>query len=199
MKLQLPIATSHIAMMSVSWLPIHRWTATACLVICFASWPLPAQAAPTVSYFYPDAAAASMNIVVNFLGSGFLSTDTVTTSSSDIVVGPTIVTDASGAVVTAPTTGSVLSTVFFFIKPSAAPATGITVTVGGTTAAYPFAIVIPSPDPNVPPAGSRTLTGRRSAGPRSSGASPSGRAGRCLSARPIPMPLRQVTKVSSRP
>ncbi len=149
--------------MTVSGPLIHRWTAVAFLVICCASLPLPAQAAPTVSYFYPDAAAASMNIVVTFVGSGFLSTDTVSTSSSDIVVGPTIVTDASGTVVTTPTTGSVLSTVFF-IKPSAAPATGIAVTAGGTTAPHPFAIVIPSPDPNVPPAGSGILTDRTKRG-----------------------------------
>jgi len=99
----------------------------------------------SVSYFTPDAAAAGMHVPVTFVGS-FCWAPTVTTSSSDIVVGPSIVTDATGAVVTQ--NGTVLSTMFF-VKPDARPKTGITVTVDGTTLSQTFDIVIPAPDPNL--------------------------------------------------
>ena len=99
----------------------------------------------SVSYYSPDAAAAGINVPVTFVGS-FCSAPTVTTSSTDIVVGPSIVTDATGAVVTQ--NGTVLSTMFF-VKPDARPKTGITVTVDGTTLSQTFDIVIPAPDPNL--------------------------------------------------
>ncbi|MGH7404527.1 MAG: DUF2341 domain-containing protein [Candidatus Methylomirabilales bacterium] len=112
-----------------------------------------------VSYFTPDAAAAGMNIPVTFVGS-FCSAPTVTTSSADIVVGSSIVTDATGAVVTQD--GKILSTMFF-IKPDARPKTGITVTVDGTTLSQTFDLVIPAPDPNIT-SGTSSLWGRTKRG-----------------------------------
>ncbi|MEE8060684.1 MAG: DUF2341 domain-containing protein [Gemmatimonadales bacterium] len=99
----------------------------------------------TVSYFAPDAAAPGMHVPVTFVG-GICGFPTVTTSSSDIIVGPSILTDAAGAVVTSD--GSVVSTLFF-VKPGAPPTTGITITINGTTLSQTFDIVFPSADPNV--------------------------------------------------
>jgi hypothetical protein len=100
----------------------------------------------SVNYFTPDAAGAGMNVPVIFVGSICQVPATFTTSSSDIVIGPSIVTDATGAVVTQ--NGTTLSTVFF-VKPEARPATGVTVTVDGKTLSQTLDIVMPSPDPNV--------------------------------------------------
>jgi len=100
---------------------------------------------PVVSYFSPDAAAAGMHVPVTFVGA-FCTVPTVTTSSSDIVVGPSILTDETGAVVTQD--GDALSTMFF-VKPSARPATGITVSLDGDPLTQTFDLVVPSPDPNV--------------------------------------------------
>jgi hypothetical protein len=86
-----------------------------------------------------------MHVPVTFVGS-FCAVPTVTTNNSDIIVGPSIVTDATGAVVTQ--NGKALSTMFF-LKPDARPKTGITVTVDGTTLSQTFDIVIPAPDPNL--------------------------------------------------
>jgi hypothetical protein len=112
-----------------------------------------------VGYFTPDAAAAGMNVPVTFVGN-ICAVPTVTTSSSDIVVGPSIVTDAAGAVVTA--NGRALSTVFF-LKPEARPTTGITVSVDGKVLSQTFDIVIPTPDPNAT-SGTVTLSTRTDRG-----------------------------------
>ncbi|MFQ5551499.1 MAG: hypothetical protein ACE5FJ_09725, partial [Gemmatimonadales bacterium] len=112
------------------------------------------------SYFSPDAAAAGMNVPVTFVGN-ICVTPTITTSSSDIIVGPTIVTDANGNVVAAD--GKFLSTVFF-VKPDARPATGITVYADGSPLSDTFDIVIPAPDPNVPASGSGSIGGRTKRG-----------------------------------
>jgi hypothetical protein len=112
-----------------------------------------------VSYFTPDAAASGMNVPVTFVGS-ICQVPTVTTSSTDIVVGPSIVTDSSGNVATA--NGTTLSTVFF-VKPDARPATGITVTVDGKALTQTFDIVLPTPDPNVT-SGTYNLTSRTDRG-----------------------------------
>jgi hypothetical protein len=109
-----------------------------------------------VSYFTPDAAAAGMNVPVTFVGS-VCQVPTVTTSSTDIVVGPVVMTDATGAVVSS--LGKVVSTVFF-VKPDARPATGITVTVDGKLLNQTFDIVVPAPDPN----GGGALSGRTTRG-----------------------------------
>jgi hypothetical protein len=109
-----------------------------------------------VSYFTPDAAAAGMNVPVTFVGS-ICQVPTVTTNSTDIVVGPVVMTDASGNVVTS--LGKVASTVFF-VKPDARPASGITVTVDGKLLNQTFDIVIPAPDPN----GGGALSGRTTRG-----------------------------------
>jgi len=66
----------------------------------------------------PDAAAPGMNINVQIFGTGFDDSTTITTSSSDIVVGPSIVTDETGDSTT--TNGKVLTTVFF-INATATP------------------------------------------------------------------------------
>ncbi len=112
------------------------------------------------SYFSPDAAAAGMNVPVTFVGN-ICVIPTITTSSSDIIVGPTIVTDANGNVVAAD--GKFLSTVFF-VKPDARPATGITVYADGSPFSTTFDIVIPAPDPNVPASGSGSIGGRTKRG-----------------------------------
>jgi hypothetical protein len=114
----------------------------------------------SVSYYSPDAAAAGMHMPVTFVGSFCGASPTVTTSSTDIVVGPSILTDATGAVVASD--GKVLSTMFF-VKPDARPKTGITVTVDGTTLSQTFDLVIPAPDPNIS-SGTGTLSGRTDRG-----------------------------------
>jgi len=74
----------------------------------------------------PDAGAPGMNLEIQFVGNNFGSTTTVTTDSSDIVVGPVLVYDQSGDVVT--TGGSVLKTVFFIS--GSASVQSVEVTVG---------------------------------------------------------------------
>jgi hypothetical protein len=125
----------------------------------FITYGTAGGAGASVSYYSPDAAAAGMHVPVTFVGS-FCTAPTVTTSSSDIVVGPSIVTDATGAVVTQ--NGTVLSTMFF-VKPDARPKNGITVTVDGTTLSQTFDLVIPAPDPNIS-SGTGTLSGRTDRG-----------------------------------
>jgi len=79
-----------------------------------------------------------MNVQVQFIGGGnYNSTDVVSTNSSDIVVGPVVVTDFSGDVVS--TNGKVLSTVFF-INVTASPQ-AVNVTVGGDNLNRLFEIV----------------------------------------------------------
>ncbi|MGH7410861.1 MAG: DUF2341 domain-containing protein, partial [Candidatus Methylomirabilis sp.] len=113
----------------------------------------------SVSYFSPDAATAGMHVPVTFVGS-FCVAPAVTTSSSDIVVGPSILTDATGAVVTQD--GKVLSTMFF-VKPDARPKTGITVSLDGQALSQTFDLVVPAPDPNVT-SGTSSLWGRTKRG-----------------------------------
>ncbi|MGI0028726.1 MAG: DUF2341 domain-containing protein, partial [Nitrososphaera sp.] len=113
----------------------------------------------SVSYFTPDAAAAGMHVPVTFVGS-FCATSTVTTNSSDIIVGPSIVTDETGAVVTQ--NGKVLTTMFF-VKPDARPKTGITVSVDNQVLSQTLDLVIPGPDPNVT-SGTGTLSARSKRG-----------------------------------
>jgi len=74
--------------------------------------------AGNIAFMQPDAAAPGMNINVQFFGTGYDDSTTITTSSSDIVVGPTIVTDKTGDSTT--TNGQVLTTIFF-INASATP------------------------------------------------------------------------------
>ena len=112
------------------------------------------------NYFSPDAAAAGMHVPVTFVGNFCAGLSAVTTSSSDIIVGPSIMTDANGNVVTS--LGKAVSTIFF-IKPDARPATGITVSLNGTPLSQTFDIVIPTPDPNVT-SGTTTLSGRTKRG-----------------------------------
>jgi len=118
------------------------------------------QTLTAVSYFTPDAAAAGMHVPVTFVGSFCGASPAVTTSSTDIVVGPSIVTDATGAVVTQ--NGKVLSTMFF-VKPDARPKTGITVSIDGQALTQTFDLVIPAPDPNVT-SGTSSLWGRTKRG-----------------------------------
>jgi hypothetical protein len=68
-------------------------------------------------FLQPDAGPPGMNLAVQFLGTNFNSTDIVTTDSSDIVVGPAVATDTTGANVT---TGGVVLSTTFFINPTAA-------------------------------------------------------------------------------
>ncbi|MGH7408668.1 MAG: DUF2341 domain-containing protein [Candidatus Methylomirabilales bacterium] len=114
----------------------------------------------SVGSFTPDAVAAGMSVPVTFVGNVCQVPATFTTSSSDIVIGPSIVTDATGTVVTA--NGTTLSTVFF-IKPDARPTTGVTVTIDGKLLTQTFDIVLPTPDPNVT-LGTVSLTGRTKRG-----------------------------------
>jgi len=107
----------------------------------------------------PDAGVPGMNLVVQFIGDLFNKTSTVTTSSSDIKVGPITVTDVNGDVVT--TGGNVLTTVFF-IDPSASPQT-VTVTIDGVALPRTFEIIpitgtlVGSGDYSSAPGGTYTL------------------------------------------
>ena len=78
--------------------------------------------AEAADFLQVDAAAPGMAVQVNSLRDtgGFTGAEVVTTSCSDIVVGPTVALDR-GADPTGPITGAVLSTVFF-VDESASPA-----------------------------------------------------------------------------
>jgi len=117
-------------------------------------------AAPEVNFFAPDAFAPGMHVPVTFVGNFCSGSPAVTTSSSDIVVGPSILTDATGVVVAS--NGTVLTTMFF-VKPSARPTTGVTVSVSGAPVSQTLDLVIPAPDPNIT-AGTGTLSGRTKRG-----------------------------------
>jgi len=88
----------------------------------------------------PDAGAPGMNLEIQFIGTGFGSGTTVTTDSSDIVVGPVLAYDQSGDVVTSG--GSVLKTIFF-IDPFASAQT-VEVSIDGGTLTRTFEIQIPT-------------------------------------------------------
>ncbi|MHA2069598.1 MAG: DUF2341 domain-containing protein, partial [Candidatus Thorarchaeota archaeon] len=64
------------------------------------------------AFIQPDAGAPGMNLAVELIGSGFSETDTVTTNSTDIIVGnSTIVVDQAGNQTA--TDGTILKTIFF--------------------------------------------------------------------------------------
>ncbi len=79
------------------------WIAAQYLLMTDAFITFGAEESPpivvVVNFFSPDAAAAGMHVPVTFVGT-ICTVPTVTTSSSDIVVGPSILTDETGAVVT---------------------------------------------------------------------------------------------------
>jgi len=80
-----------------------------------------------------------MNLQVQFYGSNFNNTDVITTNSSDIAVGPVIVTDAAGDLVAAG--GVVLSTTFFIN--ATASAQNVEITFGTVALSRTFEIIIP--------------------------------------------------------
>jgi len=88
----------------------------------------------------PDAGAPGMNLEIQFIGETYSSSTSVTTNSSDIVVGPSLAYDQNGDVVTSG--GSVLKTIFF-ISPTASAQT-VEVTVGTSTITHTFEIQIPT-------------------------------------------------------
>ena len=73
----------------------------------------------------PDAGTPGMNLAIQFIGSNFASTTSVTTDSSDVVVGPVLAYDTNGDVVTSG--GSVLKTIFFISKTASAQTVEVTV------------------------------------------------------------------------
>ncbi|MEE8234225.1 MAG: hypothetical protein V3R41_06060, partial [Gammaproteobacteria bacterium] len=99
-------------------------------------------APPAAEFMQPDAGAPGMNVAVQFFGNSFNSTQKVTTNSSDIVVGPTIVTDEKGDVVTA---GGRILTTMFFINVTAG-VQNVTVSIDGVAVIPKFQIIIPSED-----------------------------------------------------
>ena len=91
----------------------------------------------SVSYMLPDVAAPGMAVVVQFVGLNFTENSTVTTDSTDIVVGPALIADATGVAVT--TAGRTLR-VPFFIKSAASTPQTVTVTVDGNDLSQKFYI-----------------------------------------------------------
>jgi hypothetical protein len=85
----------------------------------------------------PDAAAPGMNIAVQIVGNGFSNTDVVTTNSSKIVLGPTIVTNAAGTKVS---TGGVVMQTTLFINATATPG-AVEILINGVPLRYPFNII----------------------------------------------------------
>jgi len=92
-------------------------------------------------FIQPDAGAPGMKLAVQFIGGTYSDTNLVTTDSSDIVVGPVVVTNEAGNNVTSG--GRVLTTTFFINK-TAAPQT-VQVSIDGSTLDRTFEIVIPTP------------------------------------------------------
>ncbi len=87
----------------------------------------------------PDIGAPGMELAVQFVGSDFKSTDTVTTNSSDIVVGPVVVTDTSGNVAS---TGARTLTTTFFISDNAGEQ-DVEISIRGETLTNKFRIETP--------------------------------------------------------
>ncbi|MBU0535627.1 MAG: hypothetical protein KKE20_01580, partial [Nanoarchaeota archaeon] len=90
-----------------------------------------------VIYMYPDIAAPGMNVLVTFVdlnNSVFNNSIVITTNSSDVTVGPVVVTNRAGNVVT--TGGDALS-VPFFISPTAATQT-VQISMGATALSQIF-------------------------------------------------------------
>jgi len=92
-------------------------------------------------FIQPDAGAPGMKLAVQFIGGTYSATDVITTDSSDIVVGPVIVTNTAGNNVTSG--GSVLTTIFFIN--STANAQSVEVFINGDLLERTFEIVIPTP------------------------------------------------------
>lgn len=78
--------------------------------------PVSTSSDSIVTYMHPDMAAPGMNVAIEFVGRNFRNTTTITTSSSDITVGPHIVSNATGGM---HDLGNV-TTAMFFINPQAA-------------------------------------------------------------------------------
>jgi hypothetical protein len=103
-------------------------------------WFLAIDPAQNVNISQPDAAAPGMNIIVQFVGDDFDSTDTIAMNTTDIFVGQKIIYDSVGNVVQ--DNGKVMH-VPFFISPSAtAQVVGINIT--GTPIGNTFRIIVPS-------------------------------------------------------
>jgi len=92
------------------------------------------------TFIQPDAGAPGMKLAIQFIGGTYSATDVITTDSSDIVVGPVVVTNEAGNNVTSG--GRVLTTTFFIN--STATAQTVQVTVDGKTLLRTFEIVIPA-------------------------------------------------------
>src|SRR3972149_6586892 len=86
---------------------------------------------------YPDAAVPGINIAVQIIGSGFTDADVVTTNSSDIVVGPIIVSNSNGAKVSS---GGTLMQTTLFINGTATPG-AVEILINGVPLRYPFNII----------------------------------------------------------
>jgi len=96
--------------------------------------------AASTDYFSPDMGAPGMNVVVTFIGTNYSGNDTVRTNSSDITVGPVVVTNVSGGKVQSG--GRALTTVFF-ISPGAANQS-VRVNISGTLISQNFTILTPA-------------------------------------------------------
>ncbi|MBI3027268.1 VCBS repeat-containing protein [Candidatus Woesearchaeota archaeon] len=105
-------------------------------------WFLAVDPANSVNISTPDAGAPGMNLVVQFIGDDFDSTDNVTVNTTDIFIGTKTITDLAGNVVS--DNGRVLTTVFF-INPSAA-AQDVQINISGVSLPQPFKIVVPTRD-----------------------------------------------------
>jgi hypothetical protein len=101
-----------------------------------------------VTYMYPDAGAPGMNLNVNFIGRNFRNSTEITTSSSDITVGPLVISDETGNkaafnyINENSNIGNVTSTVFF-IDPQAADQT-VDIFMDGQQLKTQFEIVTPT-------------------------------------------------------
>jgi len=87
----------------------------------------------------PDAGAPGMKLAVQLIGGTYSDTDVITTDSSDIVIGPVVVTDSTGAPVSSG--GTVLTTTFFINNTAAAQS--VEVSINGNSLVRTFEIVIP--------------------------------------------------------
>jgi hypothetical protein len=85
----------------------------------------------------PNSAASGMKIAVQVVGNEYSDTDVVTTNSSDIVVGPIIVTNEAGDEVA---TGGKVLTTMLFINETATPGP-VEIRINGNPATYTFTII----------------------------------------------------------
>jgi len=91
-------------------------------------------------FMQPDAGAPGMNLAVQFIGDALSESAIITTNSSDIVVGPNLVTDANGDKVTSG--GNVLTTIFFISQTASAQT--VEISYNGQALTRTFEIVIPA-------------------------------------------------------